>query len=199
MIGAACYEPLDPSDLNNSGLYESLDFRTLEEARNYDNPDKDKGKPIPEYLELVSDPSAPPGNIKTGGTEREKYEPMGGDVPSDTVHVNNPLPSYEPMDIAASNVTNAAKPNPSSPPKYYEPMDTQKSIVKSTCPSSPKYYEPIAGNNLSDNIANTMGSPPSREYYQPMRDNVLSSKKVGSSPHEYYVPMGENSLSNPEV
>ena len=198
-IGAACYEPLDPSDLTNSGLYERLDFRTLDEAHDYDNPDKDKSKPLPEYLELVSDASAPPGNITSGGAETEKYEPMGADVPSDAVHVNNPLPSYEPMDIAASNVTNAAKPYPSSSPKYYEPIDTQKSRVRSACPSSPKYYEPMAGNNLNDNSAKTMGSPSSREYYQPMKDNVLSSEKVGSSPQEYYVSMGESSLNNPDV
>ena len=135
----------------------------MDKAHDYDNPDKDKSKPIPEYLELVSDASAPPGNITSGGAETERYEPIGGGVPSDAVHVNNPLPSYEPMDIAASNVTNAAKLNPSSPPKYYKPMDTQKSSLKSTCPSLPKYYEPMAGNNLNDNSANTMGSPPSRQ------------------------------------
>ena len=175
-VGKACYEPLDASDFNNSGLYERLDFRTLDEVHDYDNPGKDKRKPIPEYLELVSDASAPPGNITSEGAETENYEPMGSGVPSDVPNISSPMQSYEPMNMAVSDVTNSAKRNP----------------------SSPKYYEPMAGNNLNDITPKTMGSQSSREYYQPMRDNVVS-ESAGSLPQEYYVPMVENNLNAPDV
>ena len=184
-----CYQPLGPQqDLNDSGLYERLDFRTMNDAHNYDNPGE--VKTIPEYLELVSDKNVPPANtvsnMTTRGPGKEYYEPMEG--------ANNSTP----RNIEASKVKRPVEASPGSP-KYYEPMSAELSIAKSPRPSSPKYYEPMSTNNTHDPTVKRKGftAPVLADYYQPMADNV-SSEKLSSSPQEYYVPMAENSLGTSE-
>lgn len=170
-MGAACYEPLDPQELDESGVYERLDFRTMDGVLNYVNP----GKPIPEYLELMSDTNVPPGNTAAGGPAKQYYEPMESGVSGGMVHTaNKSIPNYEPVDMGASKTT--VQPSASSPKYYepmnaeltradkstprYEPMDIGASNVKNTVqpiPSSPKYYEPMAANNLNGHPCTTSG------------------------------------------
>jgi len=177
--GVANYEPLDAEqDLNESGLYEKLDFRSLDNGPDYDNP----GKPIPEYLELVNDTNVPPGNtastMTTGRPGKEYYQPMEGGLGNDVFNDSN------------------------FAPKYYVPMEMEGSKTKTpnqSGPLSPKYYEPVAGEPKS--APETKGVTSSAEYYQPMADKA-GEKQQGensfSSP-EYYVPMAENNLCKPAV
>lgn len=194
-IASASYEPLDPQDINDSGLYERLDFRTMGLAHDYGTPVKDKE--IPEYLELVSDTNVLPVVISLGKPEAGGYEPMGSHgVPDHVVKHQEPLPSYEPMDAASRDGTNLMESTPTSPkynqnlgaksqcassPKYYEPMNSEKS--KSPQALSEKYFESMAGNNLAS----------SPEYYQPAGD-VLSEESP--SPREYYITIAENKLQD---
>ena len=194
-IGAGCYEPLGPQqDLNDSGVYERLDFRTLDEAYNYDNPGK--GKPIPEYLELVSDTNTPPGDTASARIGTECYEPMDSGQPGHMVHADQPMPSYEQMDIEVSNVKKPLQRALSSP-KYYESMATDLVDATNSSPTSPRYYEPMAANSLNETTSETNDSPLSTEYYQPMANNV-SFENVSPLPQEYYVPMAKNSPGNSE-
>lgn len=173
--GVANYEPLAPGqDLNDSGLYEKLDFRSLDNGPDYDNP----GKAIPEYLELVNETNVPPGNtastVTTGEPGKEYYQPMEGGLRNDVFIDSN------------------------SAPKYYVPMEMEGSKTKTPIqpsPLSPKYYEPIPGNLESA----PKGSTSSAEYYQPMADKaaVREQGEDSFSSPEYYVPMAENSLSEP--
>lgn len=195
-IASASYEPLDPQDINDSGLYERLDFRTMDLAHDYGNP-VIKDKEIPEYLELVSDTDVPSVVISSGNPEAGGYEPMGSHgVPDHVVKHQEPLPSYEPMDAASRDGTNLMESTPTSPkynqnmgaksqcassPKYYEPMNSEKS--KSPQALSEKYYESMAGNNLAL----------SPEYCQPAGD-VLSEESP--SPWEYYITIAENKLQD---
>ena len=175
--GVTNYESLDPQqDLNDSGLYEKLNFRSLDNGPDYDNP----GKPIPEYLELVNDTNVTPGNtastVTTGGPGKEYYQPMEGGLRNDVCNNGN------------------------SALKYYVPMEMEGSKTKtSTQPSplSPKYYEPMAGELESA----PKGSTSSAEYYQPMADKagVREQGENSLSSPEYYVPMAENSLHEPTV
>lgn len=174
--GIPSYEPLDPEqDLNDSGLYEKLDFRPLDNGPEYDNPDKP-----PEYLELVNDTNVPPGNTasteKTGGPAKAYYELMEGGLRDDALNDINTAPKdYVPMEMETPNVKNTSQ----------------------SSPSSPKYYEPMAEN--LEPSAETKVSPSSPDYYQPMADKTgLSGQAEPSSPPpEYYVPMAEQSLSEP--
>ncbi|KAL9959433.1 hypothetical protein ACROYT_G032757 [Oculina patagonica] len=176
--GVPSYEPLDPEqDLNDSGLYEKLDFRPLDNGPEYDNPDKP-----PEYLELVNDTNKPPGNTastgKIGGPGKAFYEPMEGGLRDDVLNDSNTVPKdYVPMENEATNVKKTDK----------------------SSPSSPKYYEPMA-ENLKPGTE-TKGSPSSPDYYQPMAEKVGLSEQAepSSPPPEYYVPMAEQSLSEPVV
>ena len=175
--GVANYEPVDPEqDLNDSGLYEKLDFRSLDNGPQYDNPDK----PIPEYLELVNDTNVPPrntaSNAKTGAPGQQYYEPMEGGLRDDVINNSNSAPKdYVPMEMDAPNVKNTAQ----------------------SSPSSPKYYEPMAGKlEPSATSAQTKGSSSSADYYQPMADKTGPGEQGEHSPSspEYYVPMAEQSL-----
>ena len=174
--GVANYEPLDAEeDLNESRLYEKLDFRSLDNSSDYDNP----SKPIPEYLELVNDTNVPPNNtVPTGGPGKEYYQPMEGGLSNDAFNDGNSAPkNYVPMDIEGSTTKTPSQPGP----------------------LSPKYYEPMAGK--LESTPETKGASSSAEYYQPMADKP-EEKQQGensfSSP-EYYVPMAENSLCEPAV
>lgn len=170
--GIPSYEPLDPEqDLNDSGLYEKLDFRSMANGPEYDNP----GQPLPEYLEIVNDTHVPPENTapnaKTGRPGKEYYEPMENGMRNDAF--NN------------------------STPQDYVPMD--ESNVKDT-PSSPKYYEPMAEKPVKpvEPVVEIRGSTSSADYYQPMADKAGSGEQgnpQSSLPREYYVPMAENDLS----
>ena len=169
-IGAGCYEPLAPQeDLNDSGVYERLDFRTLDEAYNYDNPGK--GNPIPEYLELVSDTNTPPRDNASARIATECYVPMDSGQPGHMVHANQPMPSYEQMDIEVSNVKRPLQRALSSQ-KYYEAISTDLTDATNSLPTSPRYYEPVAANNSSETTFETNDSPLPAECYQPMANNV---------------------------
>ena len=158
--GIPSYEPLDPEqDLNDSGLYEKLDFRTLNNGPEYDNPDK----PIPEYLELVNDTNVTPGtsapSAKTREPGKQYYEPMEGDLRGDVLNDSSSSPSYVPMEMEAPKAKNTSP----------------------TSPSSPKYYEPMTG-KLEPN-AEAKGLPLSADYYQPMKDKAgLSEQGEPGSP-----------------
>ena len=177
--GVNNYEPLDSEqDLSESGLYEKLDFRSLNSGPNYDNP----GKPIPEYLELVNDTNLPQGNttstMTTGGPGKEYYQPMEDGLGNDVF-----------------NDSNCA-------PKYYVPMEMEGSKAKTPNqhdPLSSKYYEPMTGERKSALV--TKGSTSSAEYYQPMADKAAERQQGESnfSSPEYYVPMAENNLCEPTV
>lgn len=207
--GVASYEALDPEqDLDDSGLYEKLDFRPLDNGPDYDNP----GKPLPEYLELVSDTNVAPGNTastaKTGGPGKEYYEPMESDMRGNAPDYDNPdtpLPEY----LGLVNNTNVPPENTASAAKtggpgkeYYEPMEMEASNVKNpveSIPPSPKYYELTAGN--LEPTKDTKGLSSSADYYQPMADKtgLTGQGEQPSAPPEYYIPMAENSLSDPQT
>ena len=179
--GVANYEPLDAEqDLNDSGLYEKLDFRSLDNSPKYDNP----GKPIPEYLELVNDTNLPQGNIAstmpTGGPGKEYYQPMEGGLGNDVFNDSN------------------------FAPKYYVPMEMEGSKTKTPNqpgPLSSKYYEPMTGELESALQTKGANSSNSAEYYQPMADKAgeKQQRENSSSSPEYYVPMAENNLCEPAV
>ncbi|KAJ7377576.1 ATP-dependent DNA helicase chl1 [Desmophyllum pertusum] len=199
--GVASYEALDPEqDLDDSGLYEKLDFRPLDNGPDYDNP----GKPLPEYLELVSDTNVAPGNTastaKIGGPGKEYYEPMESDMRGNAPDYDNPdtsLPEY----LGLVNNTNVPPENTASAAKtggpgkeYYEPMEMEASNVKNPVESispSPKYYELTAGN--LEPTKDTKGLSSSADYYQPMADKtgLTGQGEQPSAPPEYYIPMAE--------
>ena len=172
--GVSNYEPLDvDQDLNESGLYEKLDFRSLDNGPDYDNPNK----PIPEYLELVDDTNVTPGNnastVTTGGPGKEYYQPMEGGLRNDVFNDSN------------------------SAPKNYVSMEMEGSKTKT--PNQPGPYEPMAGKLQS--APETKGETSPAEYYQPMADKA-GKKKQGENSFpspEYYVPMAENNLIKPAV
>ena len=177
--GVANYEPLDAEqDLNDSGLYEKLDFRPFDNGPDYVNPDK----PIPEYLELVNDTNLPPGNtastVTTGEPGKEYYQPMEGSLRNNLFNDSNSAPeNYVSMEMKGSQTKIPNQPGP-FPRKYYEPMEGKLESAP-----EPK------------------GSNSSAEYYQPMADKA-GEKQQGvnnfCSP-EYYVPMDANSLCEPAV
>ena len=212
-MGAACYEPLDPQELDESGVYERLDFRTMDGVLNYDNP----GKPIPEYLELVSDTNPSPGNTTTGGPGKEFYNNPGKPIPeylelmSDTnvppghTAAGGPAKQYyEPMESGVSggmvHTANKSIPNyepvdmgaskttvqPSaSSPKYYEPMNTELTRADKSTPR----YEPmdIGASNVKNTVQPIPSSP---KYYEPMAANNLNDPPA--PPAEYYQLIADN-------
>lgn len=193
-IGVACYEPIDPQkDYNDSELYEKLDFRTMDTPQNYGQPAY--AKPIPEYLELVSDTNSPQVKNASNGTSlksgKQYYEPMEGGLNQehgDKFHGQYSDQNYEPM-------AGAIKPDS---PKYYEPMSSGMDKAN-TSPDSPKYYEPMTINKIDDPFVKPKGSSSSANYHQPMAENNVNQTTVASTPHDYYVPMSQNSLtSSPE-
>lgn len=165
--GIPSYEPLDPEqDLNDSGLYEKLDFRN--NGPEYDNPDK----PIPEYLELVDDTNVTPGttapSTKTREPGKQYYEPMEGDLCGDVLNDSSSSPSYVPMEMEAPNVKSTSPTSPSSP-KYYEPMTGKLE-------PNAGYYQPMK-DKAGLRKQGEPGSPPP-EYYVPMAEQSLNEPVV---------------------
>ena len=175
--GVVNYEPLDAEqDLNESGLYEKLDLRSLDNGPNYDDP----GKPIPEYLELVNDTNLPPNRdtSSAGGPGKEYYQPMEGGLRKDAFNDSNSTPksSYVPMEMEDSKTKTPNQPGP----------------------STRTYYEPMAGN--LESAPETKSATSSAEYYQPMVDKAGEKQQENSSSSpEYYVPMDANNLCEPAV
>lgn len=193
-IGVACYEPIDPQrDDNDSELYEKLDFRTMDTPQIYGQPAY--AKPIPEYLELVSNTNSPQIKNASNGTSlksgKQYYEPMEGGLnqnDGDKFHSQYSDQNYEPM-------AGAIKPDS---PKYYEPMSSEMDNAN-TSPDSPKYYEPMTIRKIDDPFVKPKGLSSSANYHQPRAENNVNQTTVASASHDYYVPMSQNSLtSSPE-
>ena len=190
-IGVACYELIDlQKDYNDSELYEKLDFRTMDTPQNYGQPAY--AKPIPEYLELVSDTNSPQVKNTSNGTSlksgKQYYEPMEGGLNhehGDKFHGQYSGQYYEPM-------TRAIKPDSS---EYNEPMSSGIDNAN-TSPDSPKYYEPMTINKVDDPFVKPKGSSSSANYHQPMAENNVNQRTVASTSNDHYVPMSQNSLTS---
>jgi len=185
--GVANYEPLVAEQgLNESGLYEKLDFRSLDNGPDYDNP----GKPIPEYLELENDANVTPGStastVTAGGPGREYYQPMEGGLRNDVFNDNNSTPKYYvPMEMEGSKTKTPNQPGPfsasetkgaTSPAEYYQPMANkvgEKQPGENSF-SFPEYYVPMAENSLIESAVQTNNT--NAESDEGKKDSSESSK-----------------------
>ncbi|XP_022796535.1 uncharacterized protein LOC111334984 isoform X2 [Stylophora pistillata] len=180
------YEPIDSEqDLNDSGLYEKLDFRSMKSGHEYVNPER----PIPEYLELVNDTQVPPGNTasnaQTKGPGKYCYIPMeNGDS-------NNVLNNSSPQDYVSIENGMHSKALNNSTPQDYVPMDA------SNMRNNPSL--PMAGRS-DGSAVETRDRTSSADYYQPMANNGDSCEQGSpqtSSLGDYYSPMAGSTLSGP--
>lgn len=185
--GVANYEPLVAEQgLNESGLYEKLDFRSLDNGPNYDNP----GRAIPEYIELEDDANVTPGStlstVTAGGPGREYYQPMEGGLHNDVFNDNNSAPKYYvPMETEGSKTKTPNQPGPfsasetkgaTSPGEYYQPM-ADKVGEKQQGEDSfsfPEYYVPMAENSLVESAVQTNNT--NAESGEGKKDSSESSK-----------------------
>ena len=185
--GVANYEPLVAEQgLNESGLYEKLDFRSSDIGPDYDNP----GKSIPEYLELEDDAKVTPGStastVTAEGPGREYYQPMEGGLRNDVFNDSNSAPKYYvPMEMEGSKTKIPNQPGPfsasetkgaTSPAEYYQPM-ADKIGVKQQGENSfsfPEYYVPMAENSLVESAVQTTNT--NAECGEGKKDSSESSK-----------------------
>ena len=166
--GVANYEPLVAEQgLNESGLYEKLDFRSLDIGPDYDNP----GKPISEYLELEDDANVTPGStastVTAEGPGREYYQPMEGGLRNDVFNDSNSAPKYYvPMEMEGSKTKIPNQPGPfsasetkgaTSLAEYYQPMadKVREKQQGENSFSFPEYYVPMAENSLVESAVQT--------------------------------------------
>lgn len=180
------YEPIDDEqDLNDSGLYEKLDFRSMKSGHEYVNPER----PIPEYLELVNDAQVPPGNTtsnaQTKGPGKYCYVPM------ENGESNNALNNSSPQDYVLMENGMRSRALNNSTPQDYVPMDA------STMRNNPSL--PMTGRSDGSTVE-TRDPTSLGDYYQPMANNGGSSEQGSpqTSPlGDYYSPMAGNTLSGP--